>query len=111
MKAIGGPNLFEKQMVTRHRIVNARSGKNQSVVTTKSRNHDRRCHAHRAGMTEDGVHHRHGYPVLRRMLDFRERQHSDVGEIGQQIKNNHDGAANYQRAHQIFSRIAHLRCR
>ena len=108
MKAIGCPNLFEEQPIACHRIVNPGSGKNQAVVATKGRNHDRCCHAHGTGPAENGIHHGDGDAIMRRVLDFRERQHSDVREIGQQIQNDHDPAASQQRAHKVLSRVAHF---
>ena len=108
MKAIGGPDFFEEQTVARHRIVNASSGENETVVATEGGDHDRSCHAHRTGLTEDCVHHCHSDSIVRCVLDFRKGQHSDVGKIGQHIENDDDAAAHDQRAHKIFSRLAHF---
>ena len=108
METIRGCDLLEKQSVARHGIVNARAGENQPVITTKRGNHDRRSHAQRARMTEHGVHHRHRHAILRRVLDFRKRQYGQVSKVGQQIKGDHNRAAAHERAHQIFSRIAHF---
>ena len=108
MKAICGRDFLEKQPIACHRIVNPRARKNQSVVATKGRNHNRSSHAHRAHVTEDSVQHRHGHAILRRVLDFRKRQHGEIGKIGQQIKCHHDTAPYHERAHEIFSWIAHF---
>jgi hypothetical protein len=108
MKAIGGPDFFKEQTVARHRIVNASSGENETVVATEGGDHDRCCHAHRTGTTEDCVHHCHCDPIPRCVFDFRKRQHSDVGKIGQQIKDDYAAASDHQRTHKIFSRLAHF---
>ena len=73
MEAIGGSYPFEEQTVACHRIVNAGSGKNQTIIAPEGRNHDCCCHAHRTGTTENAIHHGHGDAIVRRMLDFRER--------------------------------------
>src|SRR4029077_13433523 len=108
MKAVGGPDFFEEQTVARHRIVNARSGKNKAVVATERGNHDRSRHAHRTGTTENGIHHGHSDPILRRVLDFRKWQYSHISKIGQQIENDDDAATYDQRAHKILSRVAYF---
>ena len=59
-------------------------------------------------MTEHGVHHCHSHAILRRLLDFRKRQHSQVGDVGEQIKDNYDAAARHERSHKILSRVAHF---
>src|SRR5207248_3326926 len=102
MKAIGGPDFFEEQTVTCHRIVNASAGENETVVATERGDHDRSCHAHRTRLTEDCVHHCHSDSIVRCVLDFRKGQHSDVGKIGQHIENDDDAAAHDQCAHKIF---------
>src|SRR5437762_9682910 len=88
-------------------LILAGSRENQSVVATKSGNHDCPGHAHRSWPTEDGVHHCYGYAVMWRVLDFRKRQHRQISNVSQQIKYDHNGAPSDKRAYEIFSRIAH----
>src|SRR5207247_7624715 len=59
-------------------------------------------------MAEEGIHRSDGDPILRRVLDSREWQDSDVSEIGEQVQNHDDSAAGEQGARKIFSRIAHF---
>src|SRR6266480_2861783 len=87
-----------------------RKNKNQAIVATESGNHDRGGHAHRAGPTENGVHHRYGYAVLWRVLDFRKRQHRQITNVRQNTKYDHNRAP-ADSARTRFFRDRALRCR
>ena len=108
VKTICGCNFLEKQSVVRHCVVHAGAGENQSVIATERGNHDRCSHAHRTWLTEHCFHHCHGHAVVRRMLDFRKRQNGEISDVCKQIKDDDDSAASYERAHKIFSRVAHF---
>src|SRR5437867_7729355 len=44
-------------------------------------------------MTEHRVHHCHGHAILRRVLDFGQRQDGEISDVGEQIKDDHNPAA------------------
>src|SRR5436305_15334843 len=108
MKPVCGGDFLKKQPIARHGKVNASSGKNKPVVTTERGNHDRPGHAHRARMTEDGVHHHYRDAILWRALDFRKRQHGQIRDVSQQIKYDHNAATAYKRTNEIFTRVTHF---
>ena len=70
MKLIRGRNFFEKQTIPRHRKIDPGAGENQPIVATERRNHDRCSHAHRARISECGLHRRDSDPVLWCVLNF-----------------------------------------
>ena len=77
---------FEEQPVLGHRIIDPGAGQNQSVVAAKRRDHDGHSHERRARSAEHHRHHRRGYAVVRRVLDFFQRQDAEVSNVRQQIE-------------------------
>jgi hypothetical protein len=59
-------DAFEKQPVARHRVINARARQNQTVVTTKRRDHDRERHQI-VRWSKHRLHHRRCHAILRRV--------------------------------------------
>ena len=108
MKSIGSPKSAEKQTVTGHRVVNAGPGENQSVVTSKGRDHDRSRHDDRTEGPEDMLHQSGADPVLRRVLNSLQRERDDVGEICRDVEYDDDQAADQQRARQILRWVFNL---
>ena len=99
---------FEEQTIARHRVVNTRARQNQSIVTTKRRDHDRDRHDDRAAWSKHSLHHRGRDTILRRVLNSRKRQRHDVSEVREQIERHDQAAAEQQRARQILPGIAHF---
>jgi len=108
IELIRGGNFFEEQAILRHRKIDPGSGENQSIVATKRRNHDRRCHAQRARISECGLHRRNRDAILRRMLDFWKRQERQIRNVREHIQNHNGAGANQKRTDKISRRITHF---
>src|SRR6266496_2462870 len=59
-------------------------------------------------MPEESIHGCDCDATMRRALDSREWQNSDVSEISEQIQNHHDPAAGKQCAHEVAPRVAYF---
>ena len=99
----------EEQAVAGHRVVDAGAGQDQPVVAPERRDHDRQRHDAGPGAAEDRLQRGRGDPVVGRVLDGGERQRAEVGQVGQEVQDDHDAGAGRQRHRHVAVRVPDLR--
>src|SRR5207249_12266093 len=93
MQHAGG---LEEQVVPRHRVIDARAGQDEAIVTAERRDHDGGGHDLQSRLTQDGVERGGADPVLRRAGDCGCGQDVQVGDVREHVQDGHDQHA---RAH------------
>ena len=98
----------EKETVTRHCIVSARAGEDQSVVTAECRNHDSNGHDGCASAGKNDVGRLRGHAVAWRILNCGERKRGQIRNVSEQIKSDHQNGAERERQRNVATRIYDL---
>ena len=96
----------EKQVVPRHREIDARAGHDHAVAAAEGRDHDRDGHELRRDRAEHDGDDGGGDAIFGRGLDLRQREHRQIDEVAGDIEDRDDAHAEAERERQVAFRIA-----
>ena len=91
----------EEQAVPGHGVVDAGPGQDQPVVAAEGGDDDGDRHDRRARRSEDHPEGRGRHPVVRRVLDLRERQRTQVGDVREDVEPDHQDRAGGERERDV----------
>src|SRR5436189_2209097 len=100
-------NTANENTVSGHRVVSTRACEDKAVVATERRNHDRDRHDRRARAGKDNVRGLGRDAVARRVLDRGKWKSSEISDVREQIKCDHEKGAERERKRNVAPRILH----